>query len=188
MDIRLGEVLRCWSGVCLCNDFWCWVYNSFVCFLKNVYFMIYIGIIKLVDPPFQVHQYMLPLCLLYKISVSWCLGDLLFHADPSCSHFQFFQQYFLKSLVRACEVAHVLVQFLPGECRYFVCLYPPPRPHVCFFCIWIRIFCIYCMFKSSWGMILDTSVATLATGFGWTVFMMIGPWFDACVYSGSWGG
>ena len=37
-------------------------------------------------------------------------------------------------------------------------------------------------------MILDTYVATLATGVGWTVGTMVGAGFGVGMYSGSWGG
>ena len=44
------------------------------------------------------------------------------------------------------------------------------------------------MLVSSWGRILDISVATLATGVGWTVGTMVGSRFGVGVYSDSWGG
>ena len=44
------------------------------------------------------------------------------------------------------------------------------------------------MLFSSWGGILDTSVATLDTVVGWTVGRIVGYGFGDGVYSGPWGG
>ena len=44
------------------------------------------------------------------------------------------------------------------------------------------------MLVSIWGRILDTSVATLATGVGWAVSTLVGAGFGVGMYSGSWGG
>ena len=161
----------------------CWGGGS-----KTIFFVWQIGFIlwsifginKFVDPTCQVNPYVLPLCLLKKVVVSWCLGALLLKYAPSCAHFLCVQKYlFAKS----------------GKCLYgFPCLgsvdawrvggwrvlrllvWPLPPVWLLYTCI--SSYCICCILVSSCDRILDTaSVATFDTGVGWMVGTMTGPEF-----------
>ena len=66
----------------------------FFCWRNFILFSIF-GIIKLFNPPYQVHSYVIPPRLLEKVAVSWSLGALLLLTDPSCAHFPFVHKYLL---------------------------------------------------------------------------------------------
>ena len=158
----------------------------FVCWRRFILLSLF-GIIKLFDPPFQVHPYVLPPCLLENFAASWCLGALLFHASPSCAHFLCVQQYFLTNYVKGLWGCPYLGSVAAWRVRVFWLIFFSPPPFWFVF-IWISSWCICCMLFSIWGRVVDTYVATLATGVGWTVVTIVGSGFSVGLHSGSWGG
>ena len=187
MCISLVEVVCCCSGVCLRDDLLWWVYNN--CFVwQRIFILWYIfGFIKIVNPPCQVHPYVILPPLLEKVDLSWFLGALLFQDATSCAHFPCVQKYWSEKSSKGlwgCPCLGSVSAWQVWVLQLLVCTTPP----VWFVCIWIINLCIYLMLVSIWGRILDTSVATLATGVGWAVSTLVGAGFGVGMYSGSWGG
>ena len=157
----------------------------FVCWRRFILWSVF-RIIKLVDPPCQVHPYVIPTRLLDKVAASWCLGALFFHPVPSCEQFPCVQKYFLAKSGKGLWCCPCLGSVAAWRVRVLQLLVCTPPP-VWFFYTQISSFCICWMLVSIWGSILDTSVATLATGVGWMVGTMVGAGFCVGAYSDSWG-
>ena len=116
-----------------------------------------------------------------------CWIKLIFHADISCAHFPCVQKYLLENSGKILWGFPCLGSVAAWRVQVLRLLIFPPPP-VWFLCILISSCFICCILVSSWGGVLDTSMATLANEVGWTVDTMVGAVFGVGVYSISWGG